>query len=151
MPRQLQQYSPFRDVFNLSDELGRLFWGIGQVPGERDTEQPVAWSPAVDVVEDNEALRVHAELPGLKREDVKIRVHDGVLTLQGERKFSDEQRKKNNYYRLERSYGFFARTFTLPKSVDTEKIQAKMKDGILELTIPKKPEAQAREVNVEIG
>ena len=150
MSRLVQTYSPLRDVFNLSDEMGRLFWGVSQVSGEGETEQPVAWSPAVDVVEDNDALRIHAELPGLKREDVKIRVHDGVLTLQGERKFSGEQ-KKNNYYRLERSYGFFARTFTLPKGVDTEKIQAKMKDGVLELTVPKKPEAQAREVNVEIG
>jgi len=150
MSRLVQTFSPLRDVFNLSDEMGRLFWGVSQVSGEGETEQPVAWSPAVDVVEDNDALRIHAELPGLKREDVKIRVHDGVLTLQGERKFSGEQ-KKNNYYRLERSYGFFARTFTLPKGVDTEKIQAKMKDGVLELTVPKKPEAQAREVNVEIG
>src|SRR5437762_6359018 len=105
--------------------------------------------PAVDVSEDNEGLRIHAELPGLKKEDIKIHIREGVLTLQGERKFAEEK-KRDNYYRIERSYGTFARSFTLPTTVDVEKVHATMKDGVLELSVPKKPEAKNHEVQVEV-
>lgn len=150
MTKMLQTYHPLRDFFSLGDELSGLVWGLGNAPRESDAQNPAAWIPAVDVSEDAEAFRIHAELPGLKKEDVKIRVHDGVLTVQGERKFSEEQRK-DSYYRRERSYGFFARSFTLPKTVDPEKVQAKMRDGVLELNIPKRPESKPKEVQVEIG
>jgi len=145
---KLQTYHPTRDVWNLSDEIGRFFWGLGS-PRESEREAGFSWTPAVDIVEDKEGLKLHAELPGLKREDVKINIRDGVLTLQGERKFQDEK-KDDNYYRIERSYGMFARSFTLPKTVDLDKIRATMKDGVLELSIPKKPEAKEREVQVEV-
>jgi len=146
---KLQVYTPFKDVWNLSDEIGRFFWGLNNAPRETESETGFNWMPAVDVSEDNEGLRIHAELPGLKKEDIKINVRDGVLTLQGERKFADEK-KRDNYYRIERSYGMFARSFTLPTTVDVEKIHATMKDGVLELSVPKKPEAKAREVQVEV-
>jgi HSP20 family protein len=94
-------------------------------------------------------MTIQAELPGLKKEDVKINVREGVLTLSGEKKFSDEKRK-DNYYRIERSYGAFARSFTLPNTVDAEKIQASMKDGVLRLMIPKKPEAKEREISIQV-
>lgn len=145
---KLQVYDPFKDIWNLSDEVGRLFWGLGHRGLDIEKER-VNFIPAIDVKEDNEAMTIRTELPGLKKEDVKINVREGVLTLSGEKKFEDEQ-KKDDYYRMERSYGTFARSFTLPTSVDSEKIQAKMKDGVLELLIPKKAEAKEREIKVEV-
>jgi HSP20 family protein len=114
-----------------------------------ETEAPLAFIPALDVAEDNERMTITAELPGLKKEDVKIKVRDGVLTLSGEKKF-EEETKKDNYYRIERSYGNFARSFTLPTTVDSSRIEAAMKDGILKVFIPKRPEAKEREVKVEV-
>jgi Molecular chaperone (small heat shock protein) len=146
----LQVYRPFRDLWSLPDELGRLFWGLNRFEPEVNSESPLSWTPAVDVAEDEEAMHIRADLPGLKREQVKINVRDGVLTLSGEKKF-EEEKKTDNYYRLERSYGSFARSFTLPNTVDVEKIRASMKDGVLELTVPKKPEAKAREIKVDIS
>jgi len=147
--RPFRETNPFRDIWNLPEEFNRLFWGLSRATPE-EADAAAEWTPAVDVYEDAEALRIHAELPGLKKEDVKINVREGVLTLRGERKFENEE-KKDNYYRLERSYGSFLRSFTLPNTVDPEKIQAKMKDGVLELVIPKKPEAKPKEIKVEVN
>jgi HSP20 family protein len=145
----LQKYDPFRDIWNLGDEVGRLFWGLGHRPLDRELEAGLNFVPALDVAEDNEKMTITAELPGLKKEDVQIKVRDGVLTLSGEKKF-EEETKKDNYYRIERSYGNFARSFTLPTTVDSGKIEATMKDGILKVAIPKKPEAKEREVKVQV-
>ncbi|MFO1518681.1 MAG: Hsp20/alpha crystallin family protein [bacterium] len=143
----LQVYRPFKDLFRLSSELDRLFNYRGT--SAEDEESPSTWSPAVDISEDKEAVKFRAELPGLKKEDVKINVREGVLTLQGERKF-EEEKKDENHYRIERSYGVFARSFTLPTSVDESKIQATMKDGVLEIRVPKKPEAKEKEISIEV-
>lgn len=145
----LQKYDPFRDLWNLGDEFGRFFWGLGHRNAGADLETQFSFVPALDVSEDNEAMTITAELPGLKKEDVQIKVRDGVLTLSGEKKFESEN-KKDNYYRIERSYGAFARSFTLPNTVDAEKIAASMKDGVLKVSVPKKPEAKEREVKVEV-
>jgi HSP20 family protein len=145
----LQTYRPVRDLFRLSDELERFFWNRGRSSGGEEEEVAPNWVPAVDISEDKEAVKIHAELPGLKKDDVKINLRDGILTLQGERKF-EEEKKKDNFYRLERSYGVFARSFTLPNSVDVSKIQANMKNGVLEILIPKKPEAKEKEIAIEV-
>jgi len=142
----LQKYKPFRDLWNLEDEVDRLLWGITR--NTEDTAAQAQWVPAVDVKEDDAAIRIHADLPGLKKDDVKISYRDGVLTFQGERKF-EEEAKQDNYYRLERRHGMFARSFTLPNTVDPDKIKANVKDGVLDITIAKRPEAQAREIRVE--
>ena len=146
---KLQLYDPFRDVWNLSDEIGRLFWGLGHRRSDSDLDTSISFVPSVDIAEDNEAMTVHAELPGLKKEDVKIKIREGVLTLSGEKKFKEEK-KKDKYYCVETQYGTFARSFTLPKSVDPDKIEASMKDGILHLRIPKKPEAKEREIDIKV-
>ena len=146
--RPFKELRPFQDMWSLPEEFERLFWGLSRASGD-EGETTAEWSPKVDVYEDQEALRIHAELPGLKKDDVKISVRDGMLTLRGERKFENED-KKDNYYRLERSYGSFLRSFTLPNTVDADKIHAAMKDGVLELTIPKKPEAKPKEIKVEV-
>lgn len=145
----LQKYDPFRDIWNFGDEIGRLFWGLGHRDAGVEAETQFSFVPALDVAEDNEGMTINAELPGLKKEDVKIKVRDGVLTLSGEKKFESEK-KKDNYYRIERSYGNFARSFTLPNTVDPDRIQASMKEGVLQILIPKKPEAKEKEIKVEV-
>lgn len=142
----LQKYKPFQDLWNLEDEFDRLLWGIGRRPESSETQSQ--WAPAVDVKEDDTSIRIHADIPGLKKEDIKINYRDGVLTFQGDRKFEEEQ-KKENYYRLERRHGMFARSFSLPNTIDPEKIKANVQDGVLEITIAKRPEALAREIRVE--
>ena len=134
-------WNPFED----------LFWGLKQHEcGYGDEAKTTAWAPLVDISEDTENVRIHAELPGMTQKDVKLSVKDSVLTIQGERNFSDEQKEKN-YYRIERSYGTFARSFTLPKLVDAENINAAMKDGVLEVTVPKKEEAKPKEIEIKVN
>lgn len=141
----LQKYKPFTDLWNLEDEVGRLFWGLTKAGEEVETQH--SWLPAVDIKENDKAILIHADLPGVKKEDIKVNYQDGILTLQGERKF-EEEKKKENYYRFERRYGKFARSFSLPNTVDPERIKANMQDGVLELSIEKKPEAKAREIQI---
>lgn len=140
MTHKMTCWNPFED----------LFWGLKQHGcGYEDKAKTTAWAPLVDISEDNENVRIHAELPGMTQKDVKLSVKDGVLTIQGERNFKDEQKEKN-YYRIERSYGTFARSFTLPKLVDAENINAAMKNGVLEVTVPKKEEAKAKEIEIKV-
>jgi HSP20 family protein len=144
----LQKFDPFNDLWNWPDEVGRLFWNLGHRSEEGNRN--FNFVPVIDVAENNEAMTVTAELPGLKKDDIKIKVRDGVLTLSGEKKFEKEEKDKDNYYRLERSYGSFARSLTLPNTVDAANIRAVMKDGVLELSIPKKPEAKEKEIDVNV-
>lgn len=150
MTRHLQTWSPFSDLWNLQDEMNRVFrtFGTGLTRREGDSGEPALWSPAVDIAEDKEAVKITAELAGMKHHEVKINVEHGVLTLKGERRFSEET-KKENYARVERSYGAFSRSFALPPTVDPDRIKAAMKDGLLEILIPKKEEAKPKEVLIE--
>ncbi len=144
----LQKYKPFADLWNLEDEVGRLFWGLTKASEEMDAQN--SWFPEVDIKEDGKSILIHADLPGIKKEDIHVSFQDGILTFQGERKF-EEEKKKENYYRFERHYGKFARSFSLPNTVDPEKVKANMKDGVLEIAISKRPESQAqtREIHIE--
>jgi len=108
-----------------------------------------AWTPAIDIYETGEAIVLKAELPGVKRDDIDIQVHDNMLILKGERKFEKEV-KEENYLRVERSYGAFHRSFTLPALVQQDKIKAVLKDGVLELTLPKAEEAKVKPIKVEV-
>lgn len=144
MTRTLQTWKPFGELWDLQDEINRWFYG------RRGREDEVGnWAPLVDISEDNEAVHINAELPGMTQKDVKISVKDGVLTIRGEREFKEEEKKKS-YYRIERSYGTFARSFTLPTQVEADKINAAMKDGVLEVTVPKKEEAKPKEIEIKI-
>lgn len=151
MTRKMQTWKPFGDVWDLQDDINRLFYGFGRRGHGWDEEEGAMtnWTPLVDVCEDNESVRITAELPGMEQKDVKLAVKDGVLTIRGERTFKDEQKKKD-YYRIERSYGSFARSFTLPTTVDYEKIHAQMKNGVLEIMIPKKEEAKPKEIQIKV-
>jgi len=106
------------------------------------------WSPRVDVKEDEKALTVTAELPGVDQKDVNVELKDGVLSISGEKKAQKEE-KNETYYRVERSYGSFCRSFYLDEKVDAEKIEAKFKDGVLTLTLPKKPEEQPKKIAIQ--
>ena len=106
------------------------------------------WEPAVDIIDSDEKLIVKVELPGVERKDVKLSLSENNLTIQGESK-RDEEVKKENYYCCERAYGKYARTIPLPVEVDREEVSARFKNGIIEITMPKKPEVQPREIDIE--
>ncbi|MGH9803891.1 MAG: Hsp20/alpha crystallin family protein [Candidatus Acidiferrales bacterium] len=108
-----------------------------------------AWSPAVDILDMENEIVLRADLPGLDPKDVDIQVQNGTLTLRGERKFESDV-KEDNFRRVERVYGSFIRSFSLPQSVDSEKVAAEYKNGVLELTLPKRPEAKPKQIKVAV-
>lgn len=107
------------------------------------------WAPAVDVAEDTEKIHVKVEVPGMDEKDLRINFEDGLLTISGERQF--EQKDDRNYHRIERSYGSFLRSFSLPRSVDGSSIVANYRNGVLEIEIPKKDEAKPRQIAINAG
>jgi len=139
---------PFRDVGTMQDRMNQIFGDL--LDRDRGVEEMTGtglWMPAVDIYETKDAVCVRAELPGVDKNAVSVGVKDGVLRLQGERKF-DKEVKEEDYHRIERSYGMFHRSFTLPSSVDPEKIIARMKDGVLEIDLPKKEQAKPRQIKI---
>jgi len=143
-PREL--FSPFEDI---QDEMSRMFSNfLGRMPMET-LEEGCAWYPAVDVEDEADHYALIAELPGLKQEDIKISVSNGTLFLKGERKLSHEEREGKAFLHHERCYGRFQRTFTLPARVDSSRIKANYKDGILEVDIPKSEEAKPKEIEIK--
>jgi HSP20 family protein len=141
----MTRWEPFRDLMRLQDEVGRLFDERLYRNGES-----VGWTPAVDIYEDDESVTLRFELAGVEPKDVDIRFENGVLTLRGERKLEKEE-KRENYHRVERSYGTFTRSFTLPGTVDAEKIRAESKNGVLSVALPKKAEAKPRSIQVKVS
>ena len=141
--------TPFQQFSTLRDEIDRLFEAPfeDRLPGTRQFFS--GWLPAVDLVEDKDNLIVNAELPGMKKEQIEIALHDGVLTLSGERK--DEQKYQDaETYRSERFLGRFQRSISLPAPVDADKVKATYKDGILTVTLPKTEEAKPKQIPVEV-
>jgi len=142
----LTVWPTFGRLFNLRDELDRLFEGsLGDLA--RAPQLLGVWNPAVDLYEDKDNVIVKAELPGLKREDIEVSLHDGALSLSGERK-SEEKIENAEVRRTERFVGRFQRTITLPSSVKGDKVSAQYKDGILTVTLPKAEEAKPRQIQV---
>lgn len=144
------KWDPFRELQDMSQRLNQIFArpfdGLG---GGREMLTVAEWSPAVDVSETDSEYVIKAELPEVKKEDVKVTMEEGVLTLEGERKQEKEEKGKR-YHRIERSYGSFMRSFELPDNVDTSKAKAEFKDGMLTLSLPKteKPKSKALEIKV---
>jgi HSP20 family protein len=141
-------FDPFRNF----EERMRRFFGEAVDPfgnmGEENWSV-ATWSPACDIYETANEIVVKTELPEVKKEDVQVSVDNNVITIRGERKFSEET-KRENYHRLERSYGEFTRSFTLPNFIDTGKINAEFKDGILRVTLPKREEVKPKQVEVNV-
>ena len=131
--------------------MNRLFEETLPATHKEDEELNLgAFYPAVDIHEGDKEITLKADLPGIKKEDVHLDIDDGVITLKGERKFEKED-KQDNYHRIERSYGSFHRSFTLPSTVDRDKIKAKYSSGILEITLPKTEEAKPKSIPVEVN
>lgn len=147
----LIRWDPFREMSALQERMNRLFSDVrAQAPVRGEEIVQGAWIPAVDIFETNEAIVLKAELPGITAQDISVEVKDNTLTLKGEKKFEKEV-KEENYHRVERSYGSFQRAFTLPGTIHQEKVKAKFKDGILEITLPKVEEDKPKQVKVEIS
>ena len=143
------RWEPLRDLLASQREFDRLFreaFSPTLSEGEVSTR---TWAPAVDIFENGDSLVLKAELPGINPDDVEICVEDNTLYLKGERKFEKEV-KEQNYHRVERSYGTFTRSFSLPNSVDADKVGANYKDGVLTLTMPKKEEAKPKTIKINV-
>ena len=143
------RWDPYRDVVTLRERMNRLFDDAFSSREQGDLTAGT-WSPSVDIHEKDKELVLTAEIPGVKEEDVDVEIEDNVLTLRGKKEFEKET-KEDDYHRIERSYGSFYRSFTLPTNVDRDKIEANFDDGLLRITMPKKPELKPKKVNVLKG
>ncbi len=147
----LVRFEPFRELLSLQDRMSRLVddsyrrqndgddWALGG-----------SWAPAVDIYEHEGTIVLKAELPGVDPKDVDVRVENNLLTLRGERKF-DHEVKRESYHRVERSYGAFSRSFTLPNVVDTQNIKAEYRDGVLRMSLPKREEAKPKQIQINVS
>jgi HSP20 family protein len=147
----ITRWDPFRELQDMSQRLNQIFTrpfdGLGS---GRQLLTVAEWSPAVDVSETDGEYVIKAELPEVKKEDVKVTMEDGVLTLEGERKQEKEEKGKR-YHRIERSYGSFMRSFELPDNVDTSKAKAEYKDGMLTLSLPKSEKAKSKALEIKVS
>lgn len=147
----LVRWDPFRELEEMSDRLNRMFARPGDSGGHGKETMIVAdWTPSVDISETEGEYQIKAEIPDVKKEDVKIVLEDGVLTLQGQRK-QEKEDKETKYHRIERSYGRFARTFSLPDVIDVDKVKAEFKAGVLNLYLPKSQKAKPKSIEVQVA
>lgn len=149
----MTRWNPFAEFEDILDRYNRQLANRNAAEtsnGNREILQKTDWAPAVDISENKDAFVITAELPGIRKEDVNVSVQDGVLTIQGERSFEngeDDERR----HRVERFYGHFSRSFTLPENVDDANIKANYHDGVLELTLTKQEKAKPRAIEVEVN
>ena len=143
----LTKFEPFDELTTLKNRLDRVMNRF--TPAFEEEIFTTQWAPPADVLETKEALLIKVELPGFTEKDIKVEIENGVLSISGERKLEKKDEEKN-YYRIERSYGKFIRSFTLPANLYGEKILATVNNGLLEVEIPKKESAKPRTVNVEV-
>lgn len=151
--RNLIRWEPTSDLYSVADRMDRLFdemMGRGVRRSLEDRPLRGAWVPAVNIVENAEAIEISADLPGLRAEDVELTVDNGVLTLRGERRLA-EQREGETWHRVERIYGAFERTFTLPSTVDVGKIEARFANGEMTVRLPKREESKPRSVKINVA
>jgi HSP20 family protein len=127
--------------------MNRLFEDAGRGWNGDEPAATTSWSPSVDIYETENEIIVKAELPGIDRKDITLSLENNVLTLKGERKFEKET-KQDNYHRIERSYGAFSRAFSIPATVDDEKIRADYKDGVLSIALPKKEQVKLKQIKI---
>lgn len=151
MTRFVPLRSGLDDMAVLQNRLNSIFHDFGRTEdGSSEALAAGSFVPAVDVYEDAQKIQLKLEVPGIRREDLDIRVEGRTLTVKGERKFEAEE-KEENFHRIERRYGSFVRSFTLPATVDTENVQAVTADGVLNISLAKKPESQPKQIQVRVG
>jgi len=146
----LLRWDPFRELEEMSDRLNRMFARPATRTNGKETIVVADWTPTVDISETDGEYQIKAEIPDVKKEDVKVTLEDGVLTIQGERKQEKEEKGKK-YHRVERSYGSFVRSFSLPDLIDEEKVKAEFKDGVLNLHLPKSEKAKPKAIEVKVA
>jgi len=143
----ITRWDPFREVMALQNRMNSLFREMNEPEGALST---ASFVPAVDIYEDSKKVVLKLEVPGIEEKDLDVRVENNLLTVKGERKFEKEE-KEENFHRIERRYGSFFRSFTLPSTVDSEHIGASYNAGVLRLELMKKPEAQPKQIKVNVG
>lgn len=144
----ITRWDPFREFATLQDRLNRVFQ---ESPAQRDELMTTGtFIPPVDVYEDEHKITLKLEVPGIEEKDLDVRVENTTLTVRGERKFEREE-KEENFHRIERRYGSFSRSFTLPNSIDTENVRASYENGVLRLELAKRAEAKPKQIKVNIG
>src|SRR3974390_2648231 len=145
----LTRWDPLKEMDDLHNRLARFFgWGASRpAAGRQELMTTAEGTPAVEITEDDKEWLVKADLPEVKKDDVKVTVENGVLNITGERKFEKEQKDKK-YHRIERSYGSFFRSFTLPEGADGAKVSAEFKDGVLKVRLPKDGKAKGKALEV---
>jgi HSP20 family protein len=151
--RRENTWNPFKEMEEVQNRLSSLMSltsGRARESEERDFLSDTVWAPLVDIVEEDNEYIVKAELPEIRKEDLSVTVENGMLTISGERKFEQEE-KKRKYHRVERSYGSFTRSFALPGDADGSKIEAEFKDGILQVHIAKNEQAQPKAIEVKVS
>jgi HSP20 family protein len=146
----LTRWEPFREFSTLQDRMNRLFRESFHEGGRDESLVASSFAPAVDVYEDEHNVTLKIEVPGIDEKDIDIRVENNLLTVHGDRKIEKEE-KEENYRRVERQYGSFTRTFTLPNTVDTDNVQATYDKGVLKIALPKKAEAKPKQIKVSVG
>ncbi len=148
------RWDPFRDLTSIQDEINQMFDRVfgrrGSVAGGESAAGRAAWAPAVDISERQDAYVVTAEVPGVKPEDLDVTMEDGLLTIQGERHV-EEETSDRQYHRVERRYGSFRRSVTLPSQVRADAIEASYSDGVLQVVVPKAEEAKPKKITVRTG
>lgn len=140
----INRWDPFRDLSVLQDRINRIFNETAR--GEGESTGGRTWAPVVDIMETGSDLVIRAEIPGMSRDDIDIEVTDESLTIKGDRKFDESE--KDNYLRVERPYGPFQRSFTIGVPVQADKVSAKYRDGILEVTVPKAEEVKPKKITI---
>jgi HSP20 family protein len=143
----ITRWEPFRNFSTLQDQVNRLFETSFQ--GKADTSELTTWAPTVDIYETENELVLKVDLPGIDEKDLDVRVENNMLTIRGERKF-EEKVKEDNYLRIERSYGSFSRSFSLPTTVNTEAINAQYTNGVLTVELAKRAESKPKQVKVNV-
>ena len=146
----LMRWDPFRELEEMSDRLNRMFARPATRTNGKETMIVADWTPTVDISETDGEYQIKAEIPDVKKEDVKVTLEDGVLTIQGERKQEKEEKGKK-YHRIERSYGSFVRSFSLPELIDEEKVKAEFKEGVLNLHLPKSEKGKPKAIEVKVA
>src|ERR1700730_1316399 len=142
------RYDPFRDLRTLQEEVNRLFTGNMARAFEDEGIARGSWSPNVDIYDNKDQIVLEAELPGMKREDFDLSVENNVITLRGERHF-EKKDETDNYHRVERAYGSFLRSFTLPNTVSATGATADYRNGVLRVALPKRAETKARRIEIK--